>query len=61
MLREQILLEGQINMMLGLIQILSGLNFLNDLKLNKEIIEQIKKLVRPGILSYLKYRLFNVY
>lgn len=36
-------------------------DFSNDLKLNKEIIEQIKKLVRPGILSYLKYRLFNIY
>ena len=35
--------------------------FSNDLKLNKEIIEQIKKLVKPGILSYLKYRLFNIY
>lgn len=35
--------------------------FSNDLKLNEDIIEQIKKLVRPGIISYLKYRLFNIY
>ena len=35
--------------------------FSSDLKLNEEIIEQIKKLVRPGIISYLKYRLFNIY
>lgn len=36
-------------------------DFVNDLKLNKEFVEQIEKLVRPGIISYLKYRLFNIY
>lgn len=35
--------------------------FSKDLKLNEEIIKQIKSLVRPGIISYLKYRLFNIY
>lgn len=36
-------------------------NFSKDLKLNEEIIEQIRRLVRPGIVSFLKYRLFNIY
>ena len=36
-------------------------DFSNDLKLNKEIIEQINRIVKPGIISYLKYRLFNIY
>lgn len=35
--------------------------FSMDLKLNEEIIEQIRRLVRPGIVSFLKYRLFNIY
>lgn len=36
-------------------------DFSNDLKLNKEIIEQITRIVKPGMISYLKYRLFNIY
>ncbi len=36
-------------------------DFSKDLKLNKDIIEQIKRIVKPGIISYLKYRLFNLY
>lgn len=36
-------------------------DFSNDLKLNKDIIEQIKRIVKPGTISYLKYRLFNIY
>ena len=36
-------------------------NFSHNLELNDRIIEQIRKLVRPGIFSYLKYRLFNLY
>ena len=36
-------------------------DFSNDLKLNKDIIEQIRRIVKPGIISYLKYRLFNLY
>lgn len=36
-------------------------DFSNDLKLNKEIIEQINRIVKPGMISYLKYRLFNIY
>lgn len=35
--------------------------FSKDLDLNEEIIAQIRKLVRPGMISYLKYRLFNLY
>ena len=32
-----------------------------DLELNDEIIKKIRRVVRPGIISYLKYRLFNLY
>jgi hypothetical protein len=32
-----------------------------DLNLNNEIIKQIINLVRPGIISFIKYRLFNLY
>lgn len=35
--------------------------FVNNLEINEEIISQIIKIVRPGLLSYLKYRLFNIY
>ncbi len=33
----------------------------NESSINKEIQDQILKIVRPGLLSYLKYRLFNIY
>lgn len=39
----------------------SKFEFSKDLKLNEEIIKQIRSLVRPGIVSFLKYRLFNIY
>lgn len=35
--------------------------FTNDLRINWEIQKQIQKIVRPGIVSFLKYRLFNIY
>lgn len=35
--------------------------FVNNLEVNEEIFLQIKKIVRPGLLSYIKYRLFNIY
>jgi hypothetical protein len=35
--------------------------FSNNLKLSKEIQDEINKLVKPDILSFLKYRLFNIY
>lgn len=35
--------------------------FTNDLRINCEIQKQIQKIVRPGIVSFLKYRLFNIY
>ena len=39
----------------------SAIHLSKDLKLNDEIIKQIRRVVRPGIISYLKYRLFNHY
>lgn len=36
-------------------------HFSSDLKFNEEIIEQITRIVKPGMISYLKYRLFNIY
>lgn len=35
--------------------------FVNNLEINQEIFSQIKKIVRPGLLSFIKYRLFNIY
>jgi hypothetical protein len=35
--------------------------FSHDLKVNPKIHEQIKSISKPGILSYLKYRLFGIY
>jgi hypothetical protein len=35
--------------------------FTNDLKLVDDIERQIHSLTKPGLLSYLKYRLFNSY
>jgi hypothetical protein len=35
--------------------------FVNNLEINEEIFSQIKRIVRPGLLSYIKYRLFNIY
>jgi hypothetical protein len=32
-----------------------------NLNLNDEILNQIRRLVKPGLISYLKYRLFNLY
>jgi len=36
-------------------------NFTNELTVNLEIQKQVQRIVRPGIISYLKYRLFNLY
>ncbi len=36
-------------------------SFPKGLKYPREINDQIKRIVRPGILSFLKYRLFNLY
>ena len=36
-------------------------DFTKNVKINEEILEQIRKLVQPGIVSYIKYRLFNLY
>ena len=35
--------------------------FSKDIQLNEDFIEQIRRLVRPGIVSFLKYRIFNFY
>lgn len=35
--------------------------FTKDLILQKEINDQIKMIVKPGLLSYIKYRFFNLY
>ncbi len=37
------------------------IEFVNNLEINEEIFSQIKKIVRPGLLSFIKYRLFKVY
>jgi hypothetical protein len=39
----------------------SVIHLSKDLELNDEIITLVRRVVRPGIISYLKYRLFNVY
>jgi hypothetical protein len=39
----------------------SVIHLSKDLELNDEIIKQVRRVVRPGIISYLKYRLFNIY
>jgi len=36
-------------------------SFPKELEYLREINDQIKRIVRPGIISYLKYRLFNIY
>ena len=36
-------------------------HFPDDLKVELKIIKQIRRIVQPGPLSYLKYRLFNSY
>ncbi|MFZ2322425.1 MAG: hypothetical protein WAV89_01885 [Ignavibacteriaceae bacterium] len=37
------------------------IEFANDLIVDLEIQKQVQKIVRPGIISYLKYCLFNIY
>lgn len=36
-------------------------SFSNDLEYSEELNDQVRKIVRPGLISFLKYRLFNVY
>lgn len=36
-------------------------SFQNDFEFSEEINNQIKRTIRPGIISFLKYRLFNIY
>ena len=40
---------------------LKEFSFLKEFEYSDKINDQIKKIVRPGILSFLKYRLFNLY
>ena len=35
--------------------------FVDNLEINEELFSQIKKIVRPGLLSFIKYRLFKIY